>query len=476
MSNRSPVDDSLRPTAAVVGGGIAGLSAAYELQLAGVEVSVYEASDRWGGKILTSRVGTEMVDAGPDTFLARASEGVELCTELGLADELVAPIAPVPAYIHRDGKLAQLPSGTILGIPTDLDAVAASGLVSAAGIDRAKQDAVLPQTTYVEDCSLGWYCRQRLGDELTMRLVDPLLGGVNASDIDHLSLEAAFPALAKIAKASPSLLEGLREHRKSIGPTLGSATSTDEADQAPPAPVFYSLAGGMARLSDRLVERLQAPTDHSLTPARLHLDTPIRSMEELDAQMAILTCPAPVASRLLATSNGEASRQLATVDYTSLAQVTFVFASDATDPILDASGILFPKVDGLVATAATWLSTKWAHYDSEERVIIRVTSGRSDDTRSFDMTDEQLTNELLSDLSTVIDISQAPKAVRVHRWTNSLPAYTPGHATRMNNARTALAEMTNPSVAIAGAAYDGIGLPACIRSGRQAAQKLLQAV
>ncbi len=415
-----------------------------------------------------------MVDAGPDTFLARAAEGVELCRKLDLTDELVAPVAAVPAYIHRDSKLLPLPSGTILGIPTDFDAVAASGLVSSEGLARARQDLVLPETTYTDDCSLGWYCRQRLGDEVTMRLVDPLLGGINASNIDNLSLESAFPALATIAKTTKSLVEGLRAHQKSVGATLGSAKPTTAGKPSTAPPVFYSLPGGVARIIDRLVERLEHPANPNFTPVRLHLDSPISDLRQLDTQQIVLACPAPVSSRLLKSINQEASQQLATIDYTSVSQVTFEFNRSATDPVLDASGILFPRVDGLVATAATWLSSKWDHYNTADKVLIRVSSGRADDLRSATMTDDELIAQLLEDLSTVININQPATAVRVQRWVGAFPAYTPGHTDRIQHAKSALQD-SHPTIRLAGAAYDGIGIPACIRSGQRSAQELLQA-
>jgi protoporphyrinogen/coproporphyrinogen III oxidase len=245
---------------AVVGGGITGLTAAWERYRAGDQVTLFEASGRLGGKLLTSCVGERPVDAGPDTFLARVPHGRQLCQDLGLADELTSPVAPVPAYLHRAGALHPLPVGTVLGVPTDLDALAASGLVSADGVERAARDLELAPTPIEGDCTVGELCRARLGDEVTDRLIDPLIGGINAGSVDSLSLAAGAPQLAVAARGG-SLIAGLRRARGAVGATLGSA-SADE-------PVFYGLPGGIARITERLAEALAgadvrtgSPVDH----------------------------------------------------------------------------------------------------------------------------------------------------------------------------------------------------------------------
>lgn len=454
--------------AVVVGGGIAGLSAALTLQEHGVEVEIHEATDRWGGKIYSSPVGDRMVDAGPDTFLARAPQGVALCRRLGLEDQLVSPIAPVPAYIHHNGLLASLPTGTVLGIPTDFDAIKQSGLVSAEGIQRAQQDLTMPRTEIADDCTLGWLCRTRLGDEVTDRLIDPLLGGINASNIDDLSLAAAFPALARVARTNDSLILGLRDHRSAIGPTLGSAHPSEK-----PAPVFYSLPGGMATLVEKMVAKLTSP-DRNQRPASLHLDSAVSSLAlGPDKPPVVLATPAAVSARLLRSSHPEAAALLEMIRYTAVSQVTYEFHQSHINPILDASGILFPRVDGLVATAATWLSTKWKHYQSDQTVLIRVTSGRADDLRSAQMTDTELVDALFRDLSTVIAITDTPRSVRVQRWPGAFPQYTPGHVQRVDRIRTLLRSPNGPMVTVAGAGFDGIGIPACIGSGQRAAAELV---
>lgn len=457
--------------AVVVGGGISGLVAAFDLRRAGWAVTVHEASDRWGGKILTSLVGDRPVDAGPDTFLARAEAGRQLCADLGLEAELTSPVSPVPAYVVAGGSLHPLPPGSMLGVPTDLDALAASGLISTEGADAARRDLELPATPIEGDISVGELSRARLGDEVTDRLIDPLLGGINASDIDRLSLEAGAPLLAAAIERSPSLIEGLRALRPTSGPTLGTAENE---------PVFFGLPGGIGRIIDALVDALTAATVESSAgrtacgpPATLLLGSALAELDEAGpADSVIVATPADAAAELVRPLSPTAADELATIDYASVAQVTMEFPVSAVERELDASGILFPRVDGTILTACTWFSTKWAHYRRPGTILLRLTSGRFGDDRAAALTDDELAKTLLDELRTVVPIDRDPTATRVHRWRRAFPQYTPGHGARVDRIVAALTDDA-PDVHLAGAAYRGIGIPACIGSGRDAAAAAL---
>ncbi len=450
---------------AIVGAGIAGLSAAFDLHRAGREVVVYEAADRVGGSIHSSDVGDRIVDAGPDCFLARVPEAITLCEELGLADELTSPVSPVPAYIHRDGELFSLPDGTMLGVPTDLDALTASGVISPSGVERAAEDLEKPSTTIGDDVSVGAYCRARLGDEVTDRLIDPLIGGINASDIDRLSLRSGAPQLWAAAKESKSIIEGLKAVRERTGATLGSAGDK---------PVFHSLPGGVARIIDELVAAIIAGDN----PAQILFDRPITSLATFDkdgpepADAVIIAAPATIASSMLADTAPEAAVLLAEIEHASVAQVTYEVPLAGLDPVLDASGILFPRIDGGVMTASTWFSTKWDHYRREETALIRLTSGRFGDGRALVLEDDALVSTLLNELRQVIEIEADPVATRVVRWHHAFPQYVPGHASRIEAIMEDVASNA-PGVQLAGNTYEGIGIPACIRSGRAAAAAII---
>jgi oxygen-dependent protoporphyrinogen oxidase len=443
--------------AVIVGGGIAGLSAAFDLHRAGWHVTVHEASSTWGGKVQTSPVGDRPVDAGPDAFLARVPYGLQLCQDLHLDDELTSPVSPVPAYVHADGQLHELPAGTMLGVPTDLDQLAASALISVAGIERAAKDLELPPSETAPDPSVGAICRARLGDEVTDRLIDPLVGAINASDIDRLSLAAAAPQLAGALAAEGSLIKGMAAFRAASGAALGS--------RDPNAPVFYGIPGGVARIIDRLVEELAG--------ADLRLNSPITDLRQVeDGDAVLIAAPAFVAASLFGAES-DAGSALASIDYADVSQVVVELPVSGVERVLDASGILFPRVEGKLMTACTWLSTKWDHYRTPSSVLIRLSSGRFGDTRHTELNDAELAAALLAELATVIDVTEPPIATRVKRWPQAFPQYTPGHRDRVAAARAAVAEQ-HPGVSLIGAAYGGIGVPACIDAGRTTATELIE--
>lgn len=452
----------------VVGGGIAGLSAAFDLHRAGVAVTVFEASDRWGGKVHTGPVGDRPVDAGPDAFLARVPDGRDLCADLGLADELTSPVSPVPAYIHHRGRLHELPTGTMLGVPTDLAVLAEGDLISPEGVTRVADDLKLAPTSLDPDPSVGAVCRARLGDEVTDLLVDPLIGAINASDIDRLSLNAAAPQLAGALQGHGSLITGMTAFRD-----RNAALGTRDRNR----PVFYGLPGGVARIIDRLVEELG--------DADLRLDHPVTDLTDLPpADAVVLACPAFASARLLRTmgEGGSADDDAATraadrldeIGYADVSQVMVELPLDGLDPVLDASGILFPRAGGTIMTACTWLSTKWDHYHRPDTALIRLSTGRFGDDRHLQLSDEELTAAVLAELGGVVKVSADPVAVRVTRWTKAFPQYTPGHRARVAEARAG-ATAVDPRLHLIGAPYDGIGLPACINAGRSLAARLVAA-
>ena len=460
--------------AAIIGGGITGLSAAFEFHRGGWEVDVFEAGDRWGGKILTSPVGdggdAPMVDAGPDAVLMRAEAGRELVAQLGLTEEMTHPVAPRPAYIFLDGQLHVLPSGTVLGVPLDPAALDGSDLISEAGRQRAARDLTMPPTDLTADITIGALCRQRLGDELTDRLIDPLVGGINASNIDELSLAAAAPLLAEAMADHGSLIGGLAKMYPQIGAALGGdrgdVDRTGDADERPAKrpPVFFSLSRGVARIIERLVEELPAEG--------LRLGHPIGALDEIpdpgSVDAVVVAAPAPVGARLFGDVPSIAAH-LGAIPYATVSQATVIIDGQ---PPLDAAGILFPRVGDTMLTAATWLSSKWPHYQADDRALIRLTSGRHGDERTASMDDATLLATLVAELDRAVPLVAEPSAVRIHRWPNALPQYHVGHLDRIAEARHDL-RRRHPQVRLAGAAYDGIGIPACIASGRNAARELM---
>lgn len=444
---------------AVVGGGVAGLTAARDLHLAGHEVHVFEAADRLGGKLQTRPFAGVDLDLGPDAVLARVPGAVDLMRDLGLEDQMVAQ-PPGSAYIYSRGELRRIPEGNVLGIPTDLDALAASGVVSAAAVARAAEDLDLPDDRPDGDESVGSLIRRRLGDEVLERLVDPLLGGINAGDADRLSLAVGAPQIAAAVPRHPSLIQALREQR---------AAAPAPSD----APVFYTLRGGLGTLIDALaasladadVRTLSLVTGLQRDGATLRLQV---GDDAVEVDRVVLAGPAFAAADLLRPAAPATASGLDEIEYSSVALVTMAFDDDAAGRPLDGTGYLVPRVEDLLITACSWATSKWPHLDRPGQFLVRASAGRFGDVRAMELDDRQLTAAILADLRTTMDLQGEPTEVRVVRWPRSFPQYTPGHLERVDAIEASLGSEL-PGVVLAGAAYRGVGIPACIASGHRAA-------
>lgn len=426
---------------AVVGGGIAGLAAAWYLHREGVDVTVYEADDRLGGKVSTVDFGGRRVETGPDAFLARRPEATEFCRELGLGDDLVSP-ANAKAYLWLRRRLRPLPTGLALGVPTDLPAVVRSGVLSARGVARAAIEPLLPSRSCDGDQSIGELVRSGFGDEVFDRLVDPLVSGINAGRADDLSAEAVTPQLAAAARSSRSLLLGLRAARPA------------DSD----APVFLTVRSGLGSLVDRVAAELPD----------VRTSCPVRSLDELDADAVIIATPAFSAAELLRDIAPAAAEELHAIEYASVVLTLLSHPADGVSRSLDGSGFLVPRPEGRLITACSWASSKWPHWGQEGEVLFRVSAGRAGDDRAIRMADDELVARLHAELSEAVGLRAPPTASVVARWPRSFPQYAVGHLDRVARIEAALP----PHIAVAGAAYRGVGIPACIASGRAAASRV----
>ncbi|MGH9225804.1 MAG: protoporphyrinogen oxidase [Acidimicrobiales bacterium] len=431
-----PQPDGHGVAVAVVGGGITGLATAWFLRQAGATVTLYEAGERLGGKIQTGDLDGVPVALGPDTFLARVPWAVDLCRDLGLGDELVAP-ATGKAYVWTRGRLRPLPAGTVLGVPARLGPLARTGIVSPLGMARAGLDLVLPRPRLGHDPSVADVVGARFGAEVVDRLVEPLIGGIHAGRADRLSLASVAPQVAEPAAASRSLMRGLLE-----------------APQEPGGPLFLGLRGGLGRLVDRLAERLDG--------VDVRLGSPV---SELPAGPVVVTVPAPAAASLLPAAAGD----LRAIEYASVATVTLAYLFDALPGSLDGSGFLVPRVDGRLTTACTWLTSKWPELAASGRVLLRASAGCMGDDRAMALDDATLAARLHAELADAMGLRREPEEALVTRWPLSFPQYDVGHAARVARIEAAL-----PSgVFVAGAAYRGVGIAACVQQARQAAAAVL---
>lgn len=450
---------------AVIGGGIAGLAAAWELvsRQPDTAVTVFDPGPL-GGKIRTTDVEGRPVDEGPDAFLTRVPDAVALCAELGLSDELVAPAAGTSMLWWGD-RLRPLPEGLVLGVPRRLDAIARSGLLSPLGIVRAGLDLVLPRRPLGPDDDLSVFdlVASRFGAEVATRLVDPLVGGIHAGRTDELSAVATVPQLVAVARRSRSLLLGLRS----------------QAAAAPTGPIFLTPRAGAGRLVEVLVDRLaaagvrfvEAPvaTVGSAGGTGVALDGDAR----FDA--AVIAAPAPVAAGLVAGADPAAAAGLRAIEHASVVLTTMTFPADAVGAPAGVNGFLVPRAAGHLTTACSFGSAKWPHWSAPDRAILRVSAGRHRDDRALHLDDTALVDRLVAELGAALGRPlPSPSTARVSRWPDAFPQYTVGHLARVSAIEAALAT-TLPAVRLAGSAYRGSGIPACIGSGRRAAAALLAA-
>jgi oxygen-dependent protoporphyrinogen oxidase len=432
---------------AVVGAGISGLAAAWEAHRRGARVVVADAAPVAGGKLRTGRLAGAPVDEAADAFLARVPDAADLCAELGLETELVSPATGV-AYLWLDGELRRLPPDQLLGVPTDLDAVAASGLLSRAGVERARADLTLPDDRPAGDESVGALVRRRLGAEVLDRLVAPLVGSIYARDRDP-----SDPSLVRAASA-------LRAQALDTG-----------------RPVFLAPAGGMGRLVAALTDRLGDAVRLGAAVGAVEPDGRGWRIAPLDvnADAVLVAAPAFAAAPLLKPLAPEAAEVLAAVDHASVALVALAVPADGVGRELDGSGFLVPRSAGLLLTACSWLTSKWPHLAVDPGVaVLRASVGHDGDDRGRSLPDDALVAGVLADLGATMGLRAAPLEVRVSRWERSFPQPRPGHLAAVARADAALAARS-PRLAATGAWARGVGVPACIRGARAAAARVLGA-
>ncbi len=453
---------------AVVGGGISGLAAAWELVGTdpSASVTVFEGSPVLGGRLRLAEVAGLPVDVGAESMLVRRSEAVRLVDELGLADRLTHPAA-VGASIVSGGTRWPMPKGTLMGIPSDPDSVA--GLLTPDEVERLRHEVVAGPLA--GDVAIGRLVEDRLGAAVTDKLVEPLLAGVYAGHARAISAELSVPSLYAAGLAGASLLGAARE-----------AVAQQQASGGVPQPVFASLVGGLGSLPALLAEALAAKG------VEIRLRTVVRRLAGRPGEWTLVTgpttdealwsfdrvllaTPAAPAARLLTTVAPDAAAALAEVEYASMAIVTFAFPGSPDGPFGGSSGFLVPPTERLTIKASTFSSAKWPWLAEAvtDLTFVRASLGRHREEATLQRPDAELARVALADLATVLGPLPTPVDVHVQRWGGGLPQYAVGHRALVERARAGLP----PTLEAGGAAYDGVGIPACIGSGRAAARRLL---
>lgn len=454
----------------VVGGGISGLAAAWFLNRDGppdLTVTVLEGSPHIGGKLRVSEVAGVAVDEGAESLLLRRPEAVDLVVAVGLGADL-EEAATTQAAIWSHGKMHPLPTGTVMGIPTDLKALARSGLLSARELARVPVDSWLPGSRPSGDVAVGKHVARRLGHAVVERLVEPLLGGVYAGRTDLLSFDATLPQLRSPSRRHRSLLAAAREAR-------GNTSATSGAVFGAPRGGVGRLPAAVARASAAKVRTGATVRELARTPTGWALTLGSRSApERIEADAVILALPPAAAARLLRDPVPAAAAELSVVRSASMAVITLAFPTTAFRSPLQGSGFLVPPADGRVVKAATFSSTKWGWYAeaAPNIVVVRLSVGRIDQEGDLQRDNPELVELALADLADAVGVTDPPVDARVSRWGGGLPQYAVGHLGRVDRVRDAVA--AHPGLAVCGATYDGVGIPACVASAQRATAEVLR--
>lgn len=443
---------------AVIGGGISGLACAHALAVEhGAAVELFEASASVGGKMRTSPfAGLPAVDEGPDAFLARVPGATALARSVGLGDSLVAPQSGAAAVWWNE--LHPIPAGLMLGMPTGIAALSRTRLLSWRGKARAALEPFLPATSTADD-SLGTFVRARFGDEVHERLVDPLIGSIYAADTDRFSLAAVTQVADLAASARSVLIAGRRRLR---APADGT-------------PVFLAPAAGLESLATAIADAV------GRAGGTVHCGTPVEALTAsahgwhlggVDSgpfDSVVVATPPSAAARLLRTADAvESASGTAAIDTADVVIVTIaVDPRDWPSRLAGLSGYLVPKPVQSLVTAVSFGSQKWARWASGDSVILRISLGR-DGLPVLHLDDARLVEAAVTEAGAHLGLDLQPRAVRVSRWPGAFPQYRPHHAARVADIRRHLP----PGLALAGAAFDGIGIPACVRSGQAAAARV----
>ena len=450
---------------AVVGGGISGLAAAYELQARRVPHVLLERSARLGGVIRTEQAGGFTIDGGPDALLVQKPAAIELCRELGLGGRLVPALQPRTAFVLRAGRLHALPDASVLGVPTRLLPLATTRLLSARGRVRMALERCVPRRPAGEadDESIASFFGRRFGREVVDYIAEPLLAGIHAGDVERLSVRALFPRLVEAEARHGSLIRGLRPLR---------------AGRAPEG-LFRSLPGGIGEMVTALAGAL-APAAIRTGAGVAGLQGPgpyrlaLTSGEQVAARRVVLAVPAYVAAELVRPLDADLAALCAGIPYTSTATVALGYARPDVGHALRGTGFVVPRVErGVSLMAATWVSSKWPQRAPRGHVLLRGFLGGARDGAALERADDDLIDCVHRDFRKLLGVRGAPVVARAYRWPRLNPQHEVGHLARLAAIDARLDRL--PGLRLIGAAFGGVGLPDCIAQGRAAAASAARA-
>ncbi|MED0664139.1 protoporphyrinogen oxidase [Geobacillus thermodenitrificans] len=454
-------------TVVIIGGGITGLTAAYYLQKAIKEqrlpltCKLVEATHRLGGKVQTVIRDGYVIERGPDSFLARKTSAFRLVKEVGLEHEIVHN-ATGKSYILVNGQLYPIPGGAVMGIPTRIAPFLTTGLFSPVGKLRAALDFVLPPVKTNGDMPLGHFFRRRLGDEVVDNLIEPLLSGIYAGDIDEMSLMATFPQFFQLEQKYGSLVRG--------------AKRTTPKEQKERKGAFQTLKTGLQSLVEEVEKRLEPGSVikgtrvERITRAGSAYRLQLSTGETWEADSVIITVPHHIVPDMLADYPFFAPFR--SVPLTSVATVALAFPEKAIRQDIDGTGFVVSRRSDYTMTACTWTHKKWPHTTPPGKALLRGYVGRPGDEDIVDQPDDEIVRIVLDDLNKVMKIDGHPEFAVISRWKRAMPQYTVGHRERLAAIKQHMAAEL-PGVFLAGSSYEGLGLPDCIDQGEKAVRDVL---
>jgi oxygen-dependent protoporphyrinogen oxidase len=451
--------------AIIIGGGIAGLSAAYELLRRDIGFVVLERASRPGGVILSEEIDGFTIDAGPDSLLVQKPDGIRLCEELGLGTELVSTKPPRLAYIQRGGRLHPLPASSVLGIPTRIGPFVTTGLFSWGGKLRMAAEIGIPARRDEADESIGAFMTRRFGGEATTYLGEPLLAGIHAGDVNRLSVRSLFPRLVEAEREYGSLLRAFRARPRGPGSANGA---------------FRSLPGGLSQMIRTLVARLPTGSVRlnaavrrvsiGETPPRFSVE--IADGEGISASAVICATPAYVTAALLREIDPGLAGLCGDVPYASTATVIMAFERSEIAHTLNGSGFVVPRVERSGILAGSWMSSKWPHRAPAGKVLLRAFVGGARDPQALDRSDAELVGASLTALTPLLGITGPPLLTRVYRWERASAQHEVGHDARVRAIDQAL--VRRPGVFVTGSGFRGVGIPDCVADGRATGKQVAE--
>lgn len=450
----------------IIGGGITGLSTAFYLQKEiqtkhlPWTVTLLESKDHLGGKIQTITQDGYVMERGPDSFLERKPSAAQLVRDVGLEDQLVRNEIG-QAYILRRGRLLPIPEGAVMGVPTEVKPFVTTSLISPIGKMRAAADLILPRSKMLdeEDQSVGMFFRQRLGDEVVENIIEPLLSGIYAGNIDQMSLMSTFPQFAKMGKEHRSLILGMK------------ASRPKKQANKKPLGIFLTLKSGLSSLVEALEAQLTGITIRKSTSVQNiehhngSYTLSLHNGEKIEADAVIITTPHASTRKILGDSN---FLQPLHDRPTSVATVILAYPQEAVTLDKEGTGFLVPRSElGYTITACTWTNKKWPHAAPPGKTLLRCYVGRAGDEAIVDRTDSEIVQAVIEDIKKISSITGEPDFTYVTRWRRSMSQFVSGHNTWYTQVKKQMKEQY-PGIFLAGSSYAGSGIPDCIDQGKKA--------